>query len=323
MLLALVVALAVITVFFGSALSRTAKGEPFYLKVGDNQTSATVADQLEEKGVARSAFALKLYLLARRINRMTPGTYQFHPGMSAAEIAIACRHPIIVSLYLPENFWIARKAKMLQAQEVVSAEDFIAATQDTETYQPFVEFKLPSGSLEGYLYPDRYNFAPKSAPQEVIAKQLAAFNKKVWLPLGKPGNLRQAVIVASMVELETMRDSERPKVARVIYNRIAKGMPLQIDATVNYALQEWRPLKQSEYHSVKSPFNTYLHTGLPPGPICSPGLRSIQAALKPAEGDYLYYVAMPDGHQVFTSDYQQHLKNVALRRKLMAQKQNP
>jgi UPF0755 protein len=103
-------------------------------------------------------------------------------------------------------------------------------------------------------------------------------------------------------------------VAGVIENRLRRGMPLQIDATVNYGMQEWRPLKVSEYRSVRSPYNTYLIPGLPPGPICSPTAKSIAAALQPARHDFLYYVAMPDGKSVFSRTYPEHLANVARRR---------
>jgi UPF0755 protein len=113
-----------------------------------------------------------------------------------------------------------------------------------------------------------------------------------------------------MVELEVAKDEERPIVAGVIENRLKRKMPLQIDATLLYGIGKWRRLTFKDYKEIKSPYNTYTHQGLPPGPICSPTVKSIEAALHPATHNYLYYVAMPEGYHLFAETYKEHLANI-------------
>ena len=120
--------------------------------------------------------------------------------------------------------------------------------------------------------------------------------------------------MASLVQLEAGTDSDRPMIAGVIENRIQKKMPLQIDATILYALQKWQRLTFKDYHSVKSPYNTYLVKGLPPGPICSPDEIDIEAAMHPAKHNFLFYVALPDGSSIYAATYKEHLKNIRIRK---------
>jgi UPF0755 protein len=190
----------------------------------------------------------------------------------------------------------------------------MALVKKPQEFQALVSFKLPSDSLEGYLYPDTYELPPLLGARGVIVRQLVAFTKKVWEPLQHPKNLHRLLTVASLVELETKMASERPVVAAVIENRLKKGMRLQIDASINYGLQKWRPLARSEYQSVDSPYNLYRHGGLPPTPICSPTVATIRDSMNPDPHPYLYYVALPDGHSLFSSTYNEHLHNIKLRK---------
>jgi UPF0755 protein len=194
----------------------------------------------------------------------------------------------------------------------------MALVAKPEEFKEDVSFPLPKGSLEGYLYPDTYDLPPLMTPREVIDRQLTNFQKRVWEGFNKPKNLHRAIIIASMVEMEVARDDERPMVAGVIENRLAKNMALQIDAAINYGIQKWRPLTYADYRNVDSPYNLYRTKGLPPGPICSPTTKSIKAALNPAKHKFLYYVALPSGRSLFAETYDQHLKNVARRRAAIA-----
>jgi len=169
------------------------------------------------------------------------------------------------------------------------------------------------GNLEGFLFPKTYDLPPDSDAQGVIETLLRQFEAEAaQLDWSRTEALSitpyQAVIVASLVEREAMRDDERPLVAAVIYNRLRKDMFLQIDATVQYALPAWKAVLTYEDLKTPSPYNTYLHKGLPPAPICSPGLASLRATLEPADVDYLYYVATGDGGHFFTSDYGEFLR---------------
>jgi UPF0755 protein len=145
----------------------------------------------------------------------------------------------------------------------------------------------------------------------------------VWIPLGKPKELHRAVVIGSMIELEVMRDDERPVVAGVVENRLKIGMRLQLDATVLYAMQRWKNPTRRDLVETRSPYNTYLVAGLPPGPICSPTVKSVRAALQPKAHDYLYYVALPTGQHMFAATYPEHLRNIRRRKAAIAAMEKP
>jgi UPF0755 protein len=150
-------------------------------------------------------------------------------------------------------------------------------------------FIVASKGLEGYLYPETYDLPPLLGAEEAIRKMLSEFGRKVYEPLGKPnpGKMRSLVIIASMIELEAKHDNERKRIAGVIYNRLNKGMPLQVDATIIYGLGKRRILKNVDYQ-LPHPYNTYKKRGLPPGPICSPRASSVMAAAKPEAHHFFY-----------------------------------
>ncbi len=194
---------------------------------------------------------------------------------------------------------------------------YVAASARALPPRPFRPY-LKRRSIEGFLFPARYQFLPSTTAAQLIAKQLAAFEQR-WRRV----DLRAArsrgrspydvLIVASMVERETVAPEERALVAAVIYNRLEKGMPLGIDATLRYGLgiPGTRPLTRAHLAS-DSPYNTRRFKGLPPTPIGNPGLASIRAAARPAAVDYLYYVRMPDGiHHFFTADEQEFCEKAA------------
>jgi UPF0755 protein len=217
-------------------------------------------------------------------------------------------------LRLPETNWALRTAHLLEKHKVCTTDEYMDLVRNPQQFQELVKFPIESSTLEGYLYPATYDLPPTLGARDVILMQLKRFESEVWEGLNHPKNLLRTLTVASMVELEVRYDNERPIVAGVIENRIREGMPFQIDASINYGLQEWRPLKVSEYSSVDSPYNLYRHKGLPPTPICSPSAVSVDAAIHPGNHEFLYYVAMPGGVSVFAETYKEHLKNVAKRR---------
>lgn len=268
-------------------------------------------DELANKGVIRDPLAFRLQARIRNFEvAPTGGTYSFRPGMDGAQIAEALRTPLRQMVRIPEGWWISRVAARLEDKNVCSAQEYTELASQPELFAETVTFPLPEGSLEGFLFPDTYDLPPLLGAKAVITRQLQAFEAKVIEPLGlqdaDPETIRRAVIVASMVELEAALDEERPKVAAVIENRLRKGMRLEIDATVLYALGKWKVLGPGVVRTVQSPYNTYLNDGLPPGPIGSPGAKSIAAALQPDTHDYLFYVARPDRSHIFTRTYAEH-----------------
>jgi UPF0755 protein len=192
----------------------------------------------------------------------------------------------------------------------------------------FLDARPIGSTLEGYLYPDTYELARERATsQDLLRRQLDNF-ARLAVPAYRQSaaagsttlSLHEVVTLASIVEREAVLDEERPVIAAVYLNRLAKEMKLDADPTVQYAMgyqagtgQWWKtPVSLDEYSQVESPYNTYLHVGLPPGPIASPGIASIRAVLNPAKHDYLYFVALPDGsgRHAFSRTFDEHLENV-------------
>jgi UPF0755 protein len=193
-----------------------------------------------------------------------------------------------------------------------SEEDFMAAAESGEYGVGIVPAENQT-NLEGVLFPKTYDFQAYSPPRDVIEVLLRQFEAEIsGLDWGRAEELGltpyQVVIAASIIEREVVLPEERPLVAAVIFNRLRAGMMLQMCSTVQYCLPEQKDILTLEDLETPSPFNTYLHQGLPPAPICSPGLASIQAVLDPAPVDYLYFVARGDGGHFFTSDYDEFLR---------------
>ncbi len=187
--------------------------------------------------------------------------------------------------------------------------DYMKASDSFKGFNPDRYGAQNPPSLEGFLFPATYDLPRKPNVGDLIARQLDAFNQymnQVNLKYAKSKNLTpyDVLIIASMIEREAVVDQDRKKIAAVIYNRLSQGMPLQIDATIRFAENNWtKPLTQSDLH-ISSPYNTYENTGLPPTPIGNPGLASIEAAARPASVNYLYYVAKPNGcGHFFTASY--------------------
>jgi UPF0755 protein len=282
-------------------------------------TGSDVANVLKRDGVIRSTWAFKLLARFRGFSGgFQAGTYtNLTTNMSVEDALNALKKGPLpkktLQVLFPEGLTQRQTAVRAQDKLGIRQSEFIkAATSGNWTLSPY----LPKGTktLEGYLFPKKYEFEAGFTAEAVVKRMLLQFKLEVrdlpWDTLKSYGLKRpyDVVIVASMIEREARFAEDRPKIARVIYNRLAKGMALQIDATVQFALGEWRPLT---LHDLKfeSPYNTYLHQGLPPTPIANPGLASIQAALAPAKGKWLYYVVIdPQGHHAFTASYDEFLR---------------
>ena len=292
-------------------IAPTPKTKPFYIRFGERTPLPSVLEALQQRGVIRNDSAFETYAkLKHKSAPIEVGTYRLNGGMTANQILITLKHPVSQMVRLPETNWAARSANILQREDVTTADEYLALIHQPQLFQNDVDFPLPKDSLEGYLYPDTYDLPPLLGAKETILKQLKAFQEKVYDKLNKPKDLQRLVTIASMVQLEVAKDDERPKVAGVIMNRLDKNMRLQIDATLLYGIQKWRALTLEDYKTIDSPYNTYTHDGLPPGPICSPALPSVEAALHPAKHNYLYYVAQPNGYHLFSPDMPGHEANI-------------
>lgn len=296
-------------------------GKPFYVRYSKQKPFNAVLADLHRRGVIRNAQALKYYAMWKHEVKAVPeGTYVFHAGMTADEVLKAFRSKVVQMVRIPETNFSYRTANLLQKHDVLVGSEYKELIKEPSEFKDDVDFPLPSDSLEGYLYPDTYDLPPLLGAHDTIVRQLEAFENRVWPLLQNVKNVRRVLTIASMVEMEAAKDTDRPKIAGVIENRLARKMPLQIDATVLYGLQQWRRLTFADYKDTNSPYNTYLHPGLPPGPICSPSLKSVEAALHPAHHDYLYYVALPTGYHLFARTYSEHEANIAKRRQALKNK---
>lgn len=276
-----------------------------------------IASQLEARGIIRSALGFRLLATIRGSTlQFQAGTYPLSTNMPAGEALDALgRGPARVrgvGLSFPEGNRLEEVGAQVQRDLGIRRKAFMQAARSGEYSLPPY---LPDGtdSVEGFLFPDTYELPRGSDSDAVIERLLQEFEAEVadlpWEQAKKLGvTPYEVVVVASMIEREARFQEDRPKIAAVIYNRLELDMPLQIDATVQYALGDWDPLTRPDY-GFKSPYNTYVAQGLPPGPICSPGVASIQAALQPAAADYLYYVVIDaQGHHGFTDSYDEFLR---------------
>jgi len=273
-----------------------------------------IAEQLAAAGLIRSSAGFALAARLRGVSAgLQHGEYALSPALSTLEILdrIARGRVVLHRLTIPEGYTTAQIAYTLAARGLGHGEAFRRlARQGGDRFR----FAWLGGraDLEGYLFPDTYLMPRGLGPEEIAARFLMRFEERV-LPRTReaaPGALGEAVIIASMVEREARVASERAVIAGVILNRLRKGWPLEIDATVLYALGRTSgPLTTADLQ-VDSSYNTYRRTGLPPGPICNPGLAAISAALRPAEVPYLFYVLRPDGSHEFSRTFEEHLRAI-------------
>ena len=290
------------------------QGEAF-VEVAPGSSTAVIAQQLEAAGVVRSRFAFQLLRVVKR-GTLRAGEYRFdHPAtMTEVYARIAKGDVFTKALTVPEGANMFDIAARLQQAGFGTAQGFMdAAVSQTGLV---ADLDPDARSLEGYLFPDTYRFARTATPVQIAATMVRRF-RAVAAQLGLKGNMHAVVTMASLVERETAVDPERPLVASVFSNRLAKNMPLMTDPALIYGLElegQWRgKIFQSDL-SRKIPYNTYLYAGLPPGPIANPGAKSLRAAMEPASTDYLYFVAAganPQGHSLFSSTLDEHDRNVA------------
>lgn len=298
-------------VWVSKEVGPTAPGDPTQIRFTNGKSFSAAMNQLRDLGVIKNPTAMNLYARAKgKYEAFRAGTYEVAPGMTADQVFVALNKPLKQLVRIPEGWWAARVATRLEAKNVCKKSEYTDLVKQPEKFQKYVSFDLPKNSLEGYLYPDTYDLPPLLGAFETIKIQLKTFETRIVKELPQGAKLDRLVNIASMVECETAKDEERPRVAGVIENRLRKGMRLQIDATVLYALQEWKNLGPGIVNTVKSPYNTYLIDGLPPGPICSPSARSVFASLKPERHSYLFYVALPTQFHLFSTDYGTHLSNI-------------
>jgi UPF0755 protein len=287
-----------------------ARDETVVIKVSPGEDFDTLADELVAKHLIRSRDTFVLYArYTGARSRLQAGVVPLNRRMNMAEILDAlttARGAEQILITIPEGYTVKRTSALVEQQGLGKAADYLAAAQETGWTQDFLA-KRPARPdlLEGYLYPETYSLDRQAKPRDLVKAQLDQFGKAFSPALrqqaagstpNRPAQTTDAIVImASMVEREVNRDPDRARVCSVIYNRLSLNMPLQIDATVLYALGVWKKEVLFEDLKVDSPYNTYLHNGLPPGPISNPGSAAIKACLNPEKTDFLYYFTDPKG----------------------------
>src|SRR2546423_1205597 len=275
---------------------------------------ASFADAADSLSKANLVGWRKMFRVYARVTggdrNIKPGTYLLRHGTPWKDIigALHGGHGLVNTITIPEGYTISQITPLLAKTLKVPVESVQAAVRDTSL---LARLDIPNPTLEGYLFPDTYAFPLGTTASQAVHEMVYDFERR-WKPDwdAKASTLKidrnDLVTMASIVEREARVPEERPVIAAVYYNRLRKGMLLQADPTVQYALGHHVGRVLYKDLEVKSPYNTYIHKGLPPGPVAAPGVASLAAAANPANVPYLYFVASPDGHHEFRMTLQEH-----------------
>jgi UPF0755 protein len=286
-----------------------------FVDISPGTGASAIAAHMEKAGIIRSRYGFD-FLSLQKGGTLKAGEYRFdHPVPMPEVYARLVQGDVYTqALTIPEGYNIFDIATAVEAAGFAKRDAFLAAERQ---YTELIADLLPPGtrpeSLEGYLFPDTYRFSRHATPLQILTSMVHRF-RQATTQLGiDHANMAQTVTMASLIEKEVGQETERPLVAGVFTNRLAKSMPLATDPTVIYAAlldNRWRGTIYASDLQSPSPYNTYKHTGLPPGPISNPGVASLRAALHPAQTDYLYFVSDAAGHTRFSVDLKEHAQQV-------------
>lgn len=291
--------------------SATPRDETLQYTVEPGMTLSEVADQLEAEGVVRHAGLFKLLGRYKGAEHgIHAGRYEIEPGMDANEIlAMLKTGGITYNLVtVPEGLTIPETAGTLRARIGVDSTSFVGLSSDSALTRT-LGFETPT--LEGYLFPATYNLYAEMSAEDIIKDMTARYQRTITEEYRQRAeelgySMHEVVTLASIIEQEAMVDDERAIISGVFHNRLRRGMLLEADPTVQYGIGRPNMRLYRKHLSDPSPYNTYVHAGLPPGPICSPGAASIHAALYPQEVPYLFFVARGDGRHIFSTTNREH-----------------
>ena len=311
--------------------------------VESGETAAGVAARLEDQGLVVNGEVFRRFMTYKGLDTsLEAGTYSLRANMTMHEIAEALQHGSgnAVTVTIPEGWRAEQVAWLLEQQGLMRSDDFMAEVRSGQYDYPWLACRQAGTSLEGFLFPDTYEFSKDAKPTDVVGLMVATFDSRVApqidsrlggktvfdLNLGtdRPMTACDVMILASIVEREAVVATERPIIASVYFNRLdpafinEAALRLSADPTIQYAKgydpateNWWNPMLPGEGQTIDSPYNTFIVQGLPPGPICSPGLASVLAVLEPAQTNYLYFHAIGDGSgtHVFAATLEEHLRN--------------
>jgi UPF0755 protein len=324
---------------FGGPETPKNTGEPVVFVIEPNETVSEVADRLQQEGLIDSSFTFRVRLkLLDAEGKVQAGRYQLTPGMDLDQLIGIITTPQAekgIRFTVIEGQRIEEVAEKMGSQNILSSTTFLSMTTTPDGMQPFMnEFMLASGkpaesSLEGFLFPDTYEVKDTGGDNSegVIKVMLSTLEERITPQMrddlakrqinGQPATIFQMLTIASIVQREGVVKEELPDIAAVFWNRVDEGMLLNADPTIQYAVGQpgnWWPVLTLEDLQIDSPYNSYTTVGLPPGPISSPGLDAIRAAIYPSDSNYLYFVAKNDGSgtHAFAETLEEHERNRVL-----------
>jgi UPF0755 protein len=312
-----VLALVVTGLLFGGFLvahifrARSDNPQPVELRIEQGEPFAAVVRKLRAHQVIPNE---KLFSLWARLTgsdkKIQWGVYRFDPSLAPQEVLhrLVTGKRVFLMVTIPEGLTIKEIAELLAKMQIADRDKFFAAATDPEL---LAILGLEHKGLEGYLFPNTYQFTPMTSEKEIIltmAEQFRKASEPIWAQFGGSDKLsrHEIITLASIIEKETGIEAERPLVSAVFHNRLKRNMALQSDPTVIYGLKEFDGNLTRKDLKDQNPYNTYRIPALPPGPICNPSLASIKAALQPADVPYLFFVSKNDGTHVFSEDLESH-----------------
>jgi peptidoglycan lytic transglycosylase G len=319
-LLVVLLVLALVAVFFATRelIVPAGPAAETFVEVVPGMGTRAIGSLLAERGIIRSRYAFDLWHVLRS-GTLKAGEYRFAQQATLAAVYNRMVRGDVYTrtLTIPEGFNLFDISQAVQDAQLGTKESFLAAANQDVAL--IADLDPGAKNLEGYLFPDTYRFQRHQPPSRLLAAMVRRFRQST-ATIGLDGDYHRIVTLASLVEKETPVAEDRPLVASVLENRLAQNMPLMTDPTVIYAALLEKQYRGAIYQSDlkrDSAYNTYRHSGLPPGPICSPGIASLQAATHPAESKFLYFVADPSasGHSRFATTLEEHERNVNAYRK--------
>lgn len=300
-------------------------GEPVLVTIEQGESAAAIGADLQKQGVIRSGRLFEVLVGITGVqDSLEAGDYEFDRSMTVIEVVrrIAEGRTASLRVTIPEGRRVEEVGEILEESGIVTKQAFLDALDKATYGEPFLA-GVPADSLEGFIYPAGYEFNRETDAGQVVATMLRGFQDNVADGLqveGQSLSLYEVVTLASIVEREAATPEERPLIASVFLNRLRLGIPLQADPTVQFSVAAdpasvaqygwWKKELTLDDLKIDSPYNTYVYPGLPPGPIANPGLASIEAVVRPAQTEYLFFVAKNDGTHVFAETLEQHLRNV-------------
>lgn len=312
-------ALAVVILLAACGPAPSPGGPPVQVTIPEGATLAAITDTLHSRGVITRPGWFRLLARLRRIDRsLQAGRYEFATPSPTPVVLDALRQGrrLHIRFTVPEGATLTQISRLTENRLGLAADSILAATHDSAL---LAAFDIPATSAEGYLWPETYTLDSTETPREMVQLMLTGF-ADAWDPAWNPVldslelTRHEVVTLASIVEGEARVEEERPVIAAVYLNRLRLGMPLQADPTVLYAIEretgERKTRLYEKDYGFASPYNTYQRTGLPPGPVNSPGRASLAAVLAPADVPWLYFVARPDGTHAFSRTYAEHLRSI-------------